>query len=173
MHQGTALSTVGMVSIDRIHQLLTGVFQVSVSTGTIQKWISQLADATATATEGIRKKVSERLVLHCDETGLRVNGSLKWMHCVCDGDWSYFALHDKRGTKAMDEIAILPEYRNIMVHDFWKQKVSGCFRTEEGAKSYLQIMSFVSTARKHGVDYFEAVRTALTGNALTLVCQWG
>ena len=306
-----ALSTVGMVSIDRIHQLLTGVFQVSVSTGTIQNWISQLADATATAAEEIRKKVSERLVLHCDETGLRVNGSLKWMHCVCDEDWSYFALHSKRGTKAMDEIAILPEYRNIMVHDFWKsyfkydkathgicnahllreliyadeqmkqswaksmhdllleilhqqqvlkeqsetcfpeevlrsfqerydalvrqgfcenvlpekpkgkrgrpgkgkvicllerfrdykgdilrfaadwrvpftnneaersirfskvkQKVSGCFRTEEGAKSYMQIMSFVSTARKHGVDYFEAVRTALTGNALTLVNQW-
>ena len=45
--------------------------------------------------------------------------------------------------------------------------------TEEGAKSYMQIMSFVSTARKHGVDYFEAVRTALTGNALTLVSQWG
>ena len=37
----------GMVSIDRIHQLLTGVFQVSVSTGTIQNWISQIADATA------------------------------------------------------------------------------------------------------------------------------
>ena len=108
------------MSIDRIHQLLTGVFEVSVSTGTIQNWISQLADATATAREEIRKKVSERLVLHCDETGLRVNGSLKWMHCVRDGDWSYFALHDKCGTKAMDEIAILPEYRNIMVHDFWK-----------------------------------------------------
>lgn len=308
----TALSTVGMVSIDRIHQLLTGVFQVSVSTGTIQNWISQLADATEKVTKEIRKKVSERLVLHCDETGLRVNGSLKWMHCICDGDWSYFVLHDKRGTKAMDEIAILPEYRNIIVHDFWKsyfkydkathgicnahllreliyadeqlkqgwakslhelllemlhqqkilkeqgadqfpeevlrsfqerydalilqglrenvpperpkgkrgrpgkgkvicllerfrdykadilrfatdwrvpftnneaersirfskvkQKVSGCFRTEEGAKSYMQIMSFVSTARKHGVNYFEAVRTALAGNALTLVNQWG
>lgn len=54
-----------------------------------------------------------------------------------------------------------------------KQKVSDCFRTEEGAKSYMQIMSFISTARKHGVGYFEAVRTALTGNALTLVSLWG
>ena len=30
-----ALSTVGVVSIDRIHELLTGVFDISVSTGSI------------------------------------------------------------------------------------------------------------------------------------------
>ena len=54
-----------------------------------------------------------------------------------------------------------------------KQKVSGCFRTEKGAREYMQIMSFVSTARKHGMSYFEAVRAALAGNALTVVTQWG
>lgn len=54
-----------------------------------------------------------------------------------------------------------------------KQKVSGCFRTEKGAEDYMQIMSFVSTAKKHGMSYFEAVRGALAGNALTFVAQWG
>lgn len=38
-----------------------------------------------------------------------------------------------------------------------KQKVSGCFRTEKGAEDYMQIMSFVSTAKKHGMSYFEAI----------------
>lgn len=51
-------------------------------------------------------------------------------------------------------------------------KVTGCLRTEESVKVYMQIMIFVSTAWKHGVDYLEAVRTALTGNVLTLVNQW-
>ena len=37
----------------------------------------------------------------------------------------------------------------------------------------MQIMSFVSTAQKHGMPYFVAVRVALTGNALHLVEQWG
>jgi hypothetical protein len=54
-----------------------------------------------------------------------------------------------------------------------KQKVSGCFRTEKGAEDYMQIMSFVSTAKKHGMSYFEAVRAALAGNALTFVALWG
>lgn len=52
----TALSTVGMVSIDRIHHLLTGIFQISVSTGTIQNWISQFADVTVASTKETRKR---------------------------------------------------------------------------------------------------------------------
>ena len=115
-----ALSTVGMVGIDRIHELLTGVFDISVSTGSIQNWIKQLSSATIDAVQKIREQVSHLRVLNCDETGLRVNGSLHWLHCLCDENWSYLALHKKRGSKAMDEMDILPGFRNTMVHDFWK-----------------------------------------------------
>ena len=115
-----ALSTVGMVGIDRIHELLTGVFDISVSTGSIQSWIKQLSSATKDAVQKIREQVSHLRVLNCDETGLRVNGSLHWLHCLCDENWSYLALHKKRGSKAMDEMDILPGFRNTMVHDFWK-----------------------------------------------------
>lgn len=44
-----------------------------------------------------------------------------------------------------------------------KIKVSGCFRTEKGAQEYLDIMSYVSTARKLGSNAFEAIRNAVIG----------
>jgi transposase len=50
-----------------------------------------------------------------------------------------------------------------------KQKVSGCFRTKEGAENYLTIMSYVGTARKQGVNPFTAIRQALDGIAC---CCW-
>ena len=53
-----------------------------------------------------------------------------------------------------------------------KLKVSGCFRTLSGAEDYASIMSYISTASKHGVNYFEAVKTALNGGALQLVQAW-
>ena len=38
-----------------------------------------------------------------------------------------------------------------------KTKVSGCFRTEDGAEDYLNIMSIVGTAKKHGHSGFDAI----------------
>lgn len=46
-----------------------------------------------------------------------------------------------------------------------KSKVSGCFRSIKGAQTYLTITSFLSTARKQGIDAFEALTSAFNGKA--------
>ena len=46
-----------------------------------------------------------------------------------------------------------------------KAKVTGGFRTESGAQEYLSIMSYVGTAKKQGVNPFEAIALALSGGA--------
>ena len=46
-----------------------------------------------------------------------------------------------------------------------KQKISGCFRTHEGAQIYLDIMSYLSTGLKHGVNVFDALLAAFDGNS--------
>ena len=45
-----------------------------------------------------------------------------------------------------------------------KTKVSGCFRSEEGAQEYLTIMSYIGCANKHHINAFTAIREALNGN---------
>ena len=46
-----------------------------------------------------------------------------------------------------------------------KTKVAGCFRTESGAQAYLDVMSYISTGRKHGLSAYEALTAAFAGNA--------
>ena len=44
-----------------------------------------------------------------------------------------------------------------------KQKVSGCFRTDEGAENFASIHSFISTAKKMGHNVMEAFKLMLLG----------
>jgi len=41
-----------------------------------------------------------------------------------------------------------------------KQKVSGCFRTSDGAKQFLNVRSYTATAQKNGVNVFDALTKA-------------
>ncbi len=47
-----------------------------------------------------------------------------------------------------------------------KQKISGCFRTENGARIFCRIRSYISTARKHQTNIWQALAFAVNGNPL-------
>ena len=50
-----------------------------------------------------------------------------------------------------------------------KIKVSGCMRTEDGAKDFVKIMSYIETVKKHGFNVFNAIRAAFKGEGYELI----
>lgn len=115
-----ALNTDGMMGIDRIHQLLQSVFHLPISTGSIAAFVSETANKLKETAARIRDELLGSPVTHFDETGLRTEGKLHWLHTICNPTMTYLALKVKRGQEGMKEIGFLEQYTGIAVHDCWK-----------------------------------------------------
>lgn len=44
-----------------------------------------------------------------------------------------------------------------------QQKISGCFRTAEGAERFLAVRAYISTARKNGIEALTALEQLCAG----------
>lgn len=298
-----ALNTVGAVSIKRTHEILSGVFNIPIATGTISNMVKRCADGLNDTFEKIKQNMQASALGHFDETGTRVNKKLWWVHDASNCKYTYLDISPKRGFKGMEQCGVLTKFSGIARHDCWasywnypdvthavccahllreltgiienhpeqkwapafidlllemkkakdkavengkeslsyyychkfdrrydeligqartenpipettekkrgrkkkgkilalverlakykesvclfirnfnvpfdnnqaerdirmikvKTKVSGCFRTEEGARDYLKIMSYIGTAHKQGYNAYEAIRNAISG----------
>jgi transposase len=76
-----------------------------------------MVDEIAPALEAIREQLVASPVLHSDETGLRVEGRLNWLHSAGTERLTFYAVHPKRGWDAMHETGILPRFQGRAVHD--------------------------------------------------------
>ena len=56
---------------------------------------------------------------HCDESGVRVASRLHWLHVVSNAHLTFYGVHPKRGTEAMNEFNILPHCKGWIIHDHW------------------------------------------------------
>lgn len=104
---------------DRTCDLLKEVFGCEVSEGTLYNARRKCFEQLMPVEQQIKAHIEVEKVIHCDETGLRVNGKLWWLHVASTAELTYYFLHTKRGRKAIDEMDILPNFNGISVHDGW------------------------------------------------------
>lgn len=101
-------------------EILRDLVGVSVSEGTLFNTRSQCFEQLAPMESTIKSAIVASDVVHCDETGLRVNGKLWWLHVACTDGLTYYFVHPKRGHDAIDEMEILPHFQGKAIHDGWK-----------------------------------------------------
>jgi transposase len=107
------------LSKKRTAQALAELFGTPVCEGTVASMTARAADGL----DGFLTQVGERLaqaeVAGFDETGLRVAGTLHWVHCARTGKYTLITCHPKRGRGGINDAGVLGRFRGVAVHDAW------------------------------------------------------
>ena len=112
------LNTEQHLPLERTCDLLDEFYNHRPSEGTIVTVCAEAAQKVEKSNEAVKEHlVAHEAVGHFDETGMRVNGVLKWLHTASTSRLTYYAMHPKRGSEALNEINILPRFKGRAVHD--------------------------------------------------------
>ena len=107
------------VSIQRTAALMQDFFGLPVSQASVVRATQTGARLLQPTVQAIGQAAVASAVLHADETGLRVQKKLHWLHVLATHTLSWMGCHPKRGSEAFDALALLQQFKGVLVHDGW------------------------------------------------------
>ena len=117
-----SLNAYANVTDHKIAEFLKSVTSdlIRISDGTVVNIMHELSAELEETITVIRERLIASKVLHADETGCRVNGSLDWMQIFCNEEYTLFGRNDKRGGLCVENDEILLFFTGVLVHDHFK-----------------------------------------------------
>jgi transposase len=109
-----------LLPYDRLAQLCQDLFGQPLSAGTLVAANERVFAQLEPFAQGLAQQVPQAPVVHLDESGLRVAGTLHWLHVASTAQLTFYGVHSKRGTEAMHALGIIGACRQWVVHDHWK-----------------------------------------------------
>jgi transposase len=111
------LNSYQLIPYKRLSETFSDLFNVSLSQGTIANIIKSVGTKAALATQPIYNALSKADVMHCDETGCRLNTARHWLHVASNSRLTYYQIDEKRGVQALENIGLLTDYEGNLIHD--------------------------------------------------------
>jgi transposase len=115
----TYLMTYQLLPMERTAKLFSELFGIHLSEGTLANAMQQASCNLADTEAAVREALANADVLHVDETGVRIEGKLNWLHVASTPKLTFYASHPKRGAVALNAINILPGFDGRAIHDGW------------------------------------------------------
>ena len=103
----------------RTAQTIADLFGLPVSAGTVASATDRAGGDLTGFLAAVRTKLAAAPVANFDETRLRVQGRLHWLHSASTKDWSLLHVHRRRGREAMLAGGVLEGFTGVAVHDAW------------------------------------------------------
>ena len=96
---GVHLTQGQMLPYARAAELIREMTGLSVSPATLLAWVGEARLALQGTADLIAQQLHHAPVLCADESGLRVDGKLHWMHVAATAELTWYGMHAKRGLR--------------------------------------------------------------------------
>ena len=117
----SVLTTECRLSYQKASDLLSDMFDCSLSVGTVLKANQKLYETLESVEAEIKAAILGSSVAHFDETGVKVEKKNYWVHVSCTDLYTYLFAHEKRGLEGLaSNASILKDFSAWAVHDCWK-----------------------------------------------------
>lgn len=144
--------------VKKIQTLFADLFGYSINESTIQS-ASEQCYLNLDQTEAIiREKAMRQKVVNVDETGLRVKGSLYWLHTASTNMYTHLFVHKNRGEKALNsDKSILAKFKGWLIHDCWSSyfKFTGAKHALCGAHILRELEGLSESGQCHWAKTFK------------------
>jgi transposase len=104
----------------RILEFFDDVMGIKICSATIIKAEKECFQNLEEFENVTKERLITSPVIHCDETGMKIEGKRHWLHVASNDKYTCYFAHSKRGSEAINAMRILPEFKGIAVHDGWK-----------------------------------------------------
>ena len=118
--QAAYLNNYQLIPLARSCELLGDFYGHRPAEAFILEANTAVVDQIEPSLECLKQQLIGSPVVHFDESGLRVEGKLNWLHVASTDHLTYYGVHPKRGQEGMQAIAILPKFEGRAVHDHWQ-----------------------------------------------------
>jgi transposase len=108
-----------LLPVERVCQIFEDLFNVMISPGTCSKIDQKLFKNLDSFETDLKAYLLASRVLHFDETGMRCNKSLHWIHVTSSESATFYGMHTKRGQEAINYFDLLPKFQGNAIHDHW------------------------------------------------------
>jgi len=111
------LSQQQFIPFDRLQQTFEDILGIKISDGFLAGVNGSCYQKLEAFENQTKAALRNSEVLNCDETGVRVDGKLQWVHTTSSERHTLYIPHPNRGKKAIDHIGILLNYKGFCTHD--------------------------------------------------------
>jgi transposase len=105
---------------DRLAISFSDLYGITINSATFNNISYKLYNKLATYEKNAEVILASSKLLHFDETGVRVEKELNWLHSMSNKDVVIYKAHQKRGIQAMNSFYVHTAFAGIAVHDHLK-----------------------------------------------------